>query len=77
MELKADLLLADDRKARRAARERGLVITGALGVLEPGSAKGLIRLKDAVERLRATDFFIAETIIEDSLRRDRERRGDA
>ncbi len=77
MELKADLLLADDRKARRAARERGLVITGALGVLEIGSAKGLIRLKDAVERLRATDFFIAETIIEDSLRRDRERRGGA
>src|SRR5436309_12985626 len=37
LELKADLLLADDRKARRIAEERGLAITGAIGVLELAS----------------------------------------
>ncbi len=33
-ELNADLLVLDDMKARRTATERGLVITGILGILE-------------------------------------------
>jgi predicted nucleic acid-binding protein len=40
--LSADLLLLDERKARRIAREAGLTITGCLGVLELGARRGLI-----------------------------------
>ena len=74
LELKADLLLADDRKARRAARERGLRITGAVGVLELASARGLLSLEIAFEHLRATDFNIAERVLTEALKRDAARR---
>ena len=72
LELKADLLLADDRKARRAALERGLAITGAVGVLELASARSLLDLPQAFRRLRETDFSIAERVLEEALRRDAE-----
>ncbi len=74
LELKADFLLADDRKGRRAARERGIPITGAVGVLEAASAKGLLELSEAFKRLRATDFIVADSILAEALRRDAARK---
>jgi predicted nucleic acid-binding protein len=74
IELRADFLLADDRKARRAARERGIPITGAIGVLELASARGLLDLNEAFIRLRATDFSIAEHILKEALSRDTARK---
>lgn len=74
LELKADFMLVDDRKARRAARERGIPITGAVGVLELASARALLSLKDAFERVRATDFKVAERILREALKRDAERK---
>jgi len=40
--LQADLILLDEGKARRVAREAGLSIMGCLGVLEAGVRKGLV-----------------------------------
>ncbi|HZS49175.1 MAG TPA: hypothetical protein VFC63_29170 [Blastocatellia bacterium] len=40
LELKADLLLMDDIKARRAALEYGQNVTGTLGVLAVATKKG-------------------------------------
>lgn len=37
-ELNANLLLLDEMKARRLATERGLVITGILGILDQEAA---------------------------------------
>lgn len=75
LELKADFLLADDRKARRAAQALGLSVTGAIGVLELASARRLLNLSDAFAKLRATDFKIAHIILEEALRRDSDRQG--
>ncbi|CAG0971182.1 hypothetical protein PHYC_01257 [Phycisphaerales bacterium] len=75
MELHADFLLADDRKARRAAVERGLAVTGAIGVLETAAARNLLDLSDAFRRLRATDFLVAPSILEEAIRRDAARKG--
>jgi predicted nucleic acid-binding protein len=80
LELHADFLLADDRKARKAAQARGLSVTGAVGVLAVGvlelaSARGLLTLSEAFTRLRATDFSIADSILDEVLRRDTARRG--
>ncbi|HKQ47574.1 MAG TPA: DUF3368 domain-containing protein [Phycisphaerae bacterium] len=75
LEIKADLLLADDRKARKAALARGLAITGAVGVLEAASAKGLLDLPEAFKRLRTTYFIVAESILAEALRRDAARKG--
>lgn len=74
LEMKADLLLADDKKARRAALARGLSITGAVGVLEAAAAKRLLDLPEAFRRLRITDFSVAERILEDALHRDAARK---
>ncbi len=70
VEIKADLLLVDDRKARRAANERGLNTIGAIGVLELASTRKLINLPDAFRRIRETDFLVKEAILEEALRRD-------
>ena len=74
LELNADLLLADDRKARRIARERGLTVTGAIGVLELASARNLLNLEDAFERIRRTDFRVADRVLREALDRDSDRR---
>ena len=76
-ELKADLLLADDRKARRLAIDRGLTITGTIGVLELAAARSLIDLRDAFDRLRQTDFRVADQILQEALDRDAKRRSPA
>jgi predicted nucleic acid-binding protein len=40
--LEADLILMDERKARRVARDAGLSVVGCLGVLEEGARRGLV-----------------------------------
>jgi predicted nucleic acid-binding protein len=52
----AELLLMDDRNGVTIARRRGLAVTGTLGILDLAAARGLIRLSEAVERLKNTSF---------------------
>lgn len=55
--MKADLILLDEARGRRAAFEHfGLPVTGTLGVLDRAARAGLIDARDAVERLRKTSF---------------------
>jgi predicted nucleic acid-binding protein len=67
IELKADLLLVDDRKARHVALSRGIHVTGTLGLLELAAVRGLLDLPTVVAELRKTDFRIADELIEESL----------
>jgi predicted nucleic acid-binding protein len=54
--LRADLIVLDDKAAREAAVQRGLTVTGLLGILNEGAKQGLIDLPTAVDRLRQTTF---------------------
>jgi predicted nucleic acid-binding protein len=52
----ADIVLLDEKSARRCATARGLRITGTIGVLSEARARRLIDLASAIDRLRATNF---------------------
>lgn len=56
LELRADLVLLDDRAARMAAEGFGLTVTGTLGVLAMAGTRELLDLNAAIERLKATSF---------------------
>lgn len=72
----ADLLLIDDAAGRQAATERLVPITGTIGVLGRAADAGLLDLADAIESVKATDFWVSARLLDDSLRRHRECRGD-
>jgi predicted nucleic acid-binding protein len=62
-ELIADLLLVDDRQARQAALDRGINITGTVGILDRAAKAGLVDLKSAIEALQKTNFRIADDVV--------------
>ena len=64
IELHADLLLLDDMKARRIATDRGLVITGIIGILDRAATMKLIDLPAAVQSLQNTSFWASERLFE-------------
>lgn len=73
-ELKVDLVLIDEREARREATRRRIPVIGTVGILEEAAARGLVELPEALQRLIATNFRIDRRYLDDALRRDSERR---
>jgi predicted nucleic acid-binding protein len=63
VELSADRLLIDDQAGRRAAEERGLNVTGTLGVLDLAARAGLLDLVNEIANLRQTNFHVPESIV--------------
>jgi len=61
----------DDRKAVRAAIARGLGVTGTLGILRLAAEQGRIDIRQAVERLKATNFRYRAEMLEGLLERYR------
>jgi predicted nucleic acid-binding protein len=74
IEINADLLLMDDRVARRMAESKGLSVVGTLNVLEASAARGLLDLSAALDKLRQTNFHVSEEILNHVLALDVERR---
>ena len=72
-ELGADAVLIDERKALSVARQCGLFVTGTLGVLTIAAEKGLLALPDAIAALRQTSFRASDELLDEMLRRDRQR----
>jgi len=65
----AKLLLMDDRAGVDLARSRGFAVTGTLGILDLAATRGLIRLPDAVERLKRTSFRYPPDVLDALLTR--------
>ena len=65
----AELLLIDDRDGVNAARRKGFAVTGTLGILDLAASRGLIRLDDAVERLRNASFRCRPDVLDALLAR--------
>lgn len=70
----ADLLLIDDRAGAALALQRGLEVTGTLGVLDLASRTGLVQLRDAFGRLQQTNFRYPPSLMEALLKEERIRR---
>ncbi len=65
------LLLLDDLKARKVAKQLGLRFTGTLGVITKAKQEGHIdRMKPYLLLLKETNFRIADHIIEELIRID-------
>jgi predicted nucleic acid-binding protein len=78
-ELGADVLIVDDRKARREAKNRGIAPLWTLEVLDEAAERGFIDdLSEKLEHLEhRTAFYVGEkarAVIADMKRRDKERK---
>lgn len=63
------LLLADDSRARRIAKQLGLLCTGTLGVLRRAKAAGLVaRVRPEIDALRQHGVFLASDLTDRFLR---------
>ena len=73
-EIKAAALLIDDRAGRNTAFRYGLVVIGTIGLLEQASARRLLELPQAMERLRQTNARLDANLIRGALERDKLRK---
>ena len=63
-EKRADTILIDERKARKAARRAGFTVIGILGILLMAKKKGLVpSVKPLIEELCNQGFRLSERVI--------------
>ncbi len=69
LEKDAELILIDDYDGREIARALGLRVAGTLGVLLKAKFTGKITsLRDELEKLKATGFWLSEGLYEKILK---------
>jgi predicted nucleic acid-binding protein len=61
--LDADMLLIDERNGYRVARQKGLRVTGTLGLLDLAAERGLIDFEQAIGALENTTFRRPEALL--------------
>jgi predicted nucleic acid-binding protein len=70
----ADVLLIDEQLGRAVALQRRLPVSGTLGLLERADGLGFLRdFPETIQRLRASGFFISESLERQLLARHRSR----
>lgn len=68
-ELQANLMLLDDKAARKVAAQRSLQIIGLLGVLILASQQQLIDFEATIHKLKQTSFRISRRLLDDLVKR--------
>lgn len=67
MEVQADLLLMDERRGARTARNKGFRVAGTLAILSMAARRDLLSLADAFDRLKRTSFHYRREIMDQFL----------
>lgn len=73
-ELKADILLMDERSGREAAIRRNLPVAGTLSILERAAEKDLLDFAETLQKLKTNGFFVVPTLEKYFLERDENRK---
>ncbi len=74
LELKADLLIIDERAGREAAIQLNLPVIGTLGILEKAAERGIVDFDLVLADLKACHFFVSPELELDFLERDAQRK---
>jgi predicted nucleic acid-binding protein len=73
--LRVDVLLIDEQIGRTIALSRNLPLSGTLGILERADTMGLVNnFPQVLQQLKASGFFITQTLEQQLLDRHRARR---
>ncbi len=75
-ELRAELLILDDKDARIEATRRKLRVIGTLGILAEAAAIDLLELPVALAALQQTTFRADTDIVQELLKRDADRKAE-
>ncbi len=67
--IKAAIIVIDEKAARLVAEQRGLSVTGTLGVIGEAATRGLVDLTRAIDRLRRTSFRCSPALFKATLER--------
>jgi len=69
-EIKADLIILDDEKARKIAKSEGIRITGLLAFLVQAKENSITkRVKPLLDGLREKGFFISDDLYQDVMQK--------
>ena len=68
LNLRADLLLMDERAGVMEARRLGLTVTGTLGILARAAERSFVNLPSALDKLQQTNFRVAPEVLDQILR---------
>ena len=63
-EIHAELVLLDDKVARRRAEQESLKVKGTLGVVSDAAKAGLLNFRETVEMLRRTSMHMDPKLVE-------------
>jgi predicted nucleic acid-binding protein len=63
-EIHADLVLLDDKVARRSAEQESLKVKGTLGVVADAAKAGLLNFRETVETLQRTSMHIDPKLVQ-------------
>ncbi len=67
-EMKANMLLLDDLKARRYAKSAGLPVGGTIGLLIKAKQKGIIsEIKTILDNLKKHKFYLSDDILKKAI----------
>ena len=67
--IKADIVIIDEKAARLVAANRGLSVTGILGVLGEAATRGPVDLAGAIDKRRRTTFRCSPALFKATLDR--------
>ncbi|MBP9151047.1 MAG: DUF3368 domain-containing protein [Flavobacteriales bacterium] len=72
-EMDDSLLILDDLKARKLAKQLNLIFTGTLGVIHKAKQDGKIAMvKPIIDKLLKTNFRISKQVVEEILKKNNE-----